>query len=98
MVNKKRTWKDIESSIILSLFLIAFIGWLIWSIYQAFWMPPQPEKTIKFEITGIVNGTEANTLAQVHYECIKYCISHTSVNMDKCYEQCALLGKEGCQK
>jgi uncharacterized ion transporter superfamily protein YfcC len=95
----KRKWKDIEQSIILLLFAFAIIAWLIWSIYQAFWMPEKPEKTIKFEVTGIINGTDAGTVVQVHYECIKYCSQHVSDGyMKDCWDQCTKLGKEVCEK
>ena len=80
------------------LFVITLFGWLIWSIYSAFYIP-EKDNIVKFEVVGIINSENATTLVQLHYECIKYCMSHTSGSMEKgkCWEQCALLGKEGCE-
>jgi len=56
------------------------------------------DHTIKFEVTGITGSLNASSLVVVHYECIKYCMAHTSMTSDRnnCFAQCALLGKEGC--
>lgn len=54
---------------------------------------------VKFEIVGIVNSTNATTLVQIHFECIKYCEEQNSDDYgDKqCWEQCAKLGQEECK-
>jgi hypothetical protein len=96
----KQRQRDLEEWFrlgLLTVFAIAILGWLVWAIYATFWIPDTP-KTIKFEVTGIVNGTNANTLVQVHYECIKYCTEQygSSGYTKDCYNQCTLLGKEGC--
>ena len=80
------------------LFVITIFGWLIWAIYSAFYIP-EKDNIVKFEVVGITNSENATTLVQLHYECMKYCMSHSSGDMEqeKCWEQCALLGKEGCQ-
>lgn len=97
---KKKTFEDYIQTIFFVLFVLAIIGWLIWSIYGTFYLPPEQGKTIKFEVTGVLNSENASTLVQIHYECIKYCISHTSDNSEQteCWNQCLSLGKEGCLK
>lgn len=98
MAKKKINSQDVIQIIILAVFVISILGWLVWSIYQAFWMPEKPEKTIKFEVTGVLNSENASTLVQIHYECIKYCLSHVQSSYPKeCWEQCSLLGKELCK-
>lgn len=97
-MKKKYKFQEIINATILILFIIGILGWLIWSIYQAFWMPEKPAQTIKFEVTGVLNSENASTLVQIHYECIKYCLSHVQSSYPKdCWEQCSLLGQEGCK-
>ena len=84
-------------TIVLLLFGIGIIGWLIWTIYSAFYIPDKPTKPITFEITGITNSENASTLVQIHFECMKYCTTRYSSDYVKsCWDQCALLGKESC--
>ena len=94
----KKKKDDIIQTIILFVFAFALLGWLIWSIYSAFYIP-EKDNIIKFEVVGVVNSSEsASSLVQIHYECMKYCMSHTSGDSEQreCWNQCALLGKEGC--
>lgn len=97
MVTKKKTFEDRINSIMFIVLAIGILGWLIWSIYSAFYIS-EKDKTIRFEVTGILNSENASTLVQIHWECIKYCISHTSRSSEQteCWNQCATLGKEGC--
>lgn len=83
-----------------NLLLIVFaIGLLILGIslfYNAFFNPAN-NSTITFNITGIVNTTNATTLTQLHFECIKYCASEQDGDynrLNSCYNQCAMLGSE----
>jgi hypothetical protein len=84
------------------LFVIGIIGWLIWSIYMAFWAPEKDNnKTIKFEVIGISNSENASTLVQIHYKCMQYCVEeygNYGGTVDRCWEECSKLGKEGCLK
>lgn len=96
-MKKKKTFEDYIQTIAITLFAIGLVGWLIWSIYSAFYIPDKPNKTITFEVTGITNSANASTLVQVHFECIKYCNANTpNQYMSDCWAQCATLGKEGC--
>lgn len=57
--------------------------------------------TITFNITGITNSTNASSLVQIHFECIKYCQKNEqteSIEVKYCYEQCSKLGQEGICK
>ena len=85
-----------------TLFAIGIVGWLIWTIYSAFYLPPTDNsKTIKFEVTGITNSQNASTLVQVHWECMQYCMYHYGnygTSVETCWQECAKLGKEGCGK
>lgn len=55
-------------------------------------------QVVTFNITGIVNSTNISSLVSLHYECIKWCAEHHDLTgytvADKCWEQCASLGKE----
>lgn len=83
-------------TLLVILFVVALLGYLVWSIVSTIWFPTYNDKTIKFEVTGITNSENASTLVQVHYECIKYCLSYATDYKNECWRQCALLGKEGC--
>ena len=73
---------------------IIFVWALILGTVEAYKLIfPNQESTIKFEVTGIVNDTNATTLVQIHFECIKFCVD-SSANTNRCWQQCALLGKE----
>lgn len=99
--NKTKTFEDRINSIMFVVLAIGILGWLIWSIYSAFYIPEKDNsKTIRFEVTGITNSENSSTLVQIHWECIKYCMSYTSgeSEQDKCWKQCELLGKEVCGK
>jgi hypothetical protein len=96
---KKKTFDDYIQTIVLIVFVFSILGWLIWSIYSTFYIPEKDNsKTIKFEVTGVLNSENASTLVQIHWECIQYCMSHTSgtTEQEECWNQCSLLGKEGC--
>jgi hypothetical protein len=100
-MTKKKTFEDYITTIFFVLFVIGILGWLIWSIYGAFYLPPKDNaKTIRFEVTGVSNSENASSLVQIHYECMKYCMSHTSgtTEQSECWSQCATLGKEACGK
>jgi len=85
-------------NIMFCLLVIGILGWLAWSIYSTIYYP-EKENIVKFEVVGITNSEDTTTLMQLHYECIKYCMSHNSgsINRQQCWEQCALLGKEQCE-
>lgn len=77
-----------------------FVTFIIWALvlgtfYVIGMFKTDQSKTIKFEVTGIVNNTNATTLVQMHFECIKYCTNYygSSGYTIDCYDQCALLGK-----
>lgn len=53
------------------------------------------DKVITFNVTGITNSTNATTLVQLHFECIKFCTGRDY--QTDCYKQCALLGTEECK-
>lgn len=54
------------------------------------------DNTVKLEVVGITNTTNATTLTQIHYECIKFCSNKygQSDTVRNCYAQCAILGRE----
>ena len=99
---KKLERKNTTSALtywVLGILCVVVIAYLIVTIVQSFM--PKEAQTIKFEVTGIVDDTNATSLTQVHLECIKYCVDHVDGSYgyrDKCYDQCVLLGKEGCEK
>lgn len=67
-----------------------WVGKTVYYIYH----PPQDQE-ITFNVVGIVNATNSS-IVSLHFECIKYCIDKINTeytNRDKCYEQCARLGK-----
>lgn len=70
---------------------LIYVGVTIYDVFH-----PGPNKTITFNVTGITNSTNATTLTQLHFECIKYCTNYygSSGYTKDCYDQCALLGKE----
>lgn len=87
------------SAITANIFLIglcfAVIIYLIFLGVKSFY--PEPEQVIRFEVTGIINSTNATSLVSFQYECIKFCVDELK-NFDKdrqykCYEQCSKLGK-----
>lgn len=81
--------------LLVAVILILLVGGA--AIYDLF--RPQDTDTYKFEVTGIVGAENATTLTSLHFECIKYCIDHTSNDYgsrDKCYSACQTLGKESC--
>jgi len=92
----KRT-ANMITSISIVIGVIAFFGFLIW---QSFFVPhsSQNPSVITFNVTGVVNGTNADSLVQVHFDCIKYCGDHESTWADSlveyCFNQCQTLGKE----
>jgi len=64
-----------------------------------YWMfNPKPAEQVVFKIVGINNETlNSSTLTNLHFECIKYCNDKSSSDYRRsCWEQCAMLGKEGC--
>lgn len=101
-MKKKKDLEDHLNIILFAVLAIGVLGWLIWSIYGAFYLPQKDNsKVITFQVTGITNSQNASTLVQLHWECIKYCMSQYTggtSELTNCWEQCALLGKEGCSK
>lgn len=98
-MTKKKSAEDYIQTMVLVVFAFSLLGWLIWSIYGAFYLPQKDNsKTIRFEVTGVSNSENASSLVQIHYECMKYCMSHTSgtTEQSECWNQCATLGKESC--
>jgi hypothetical protein len=76
------------------IFVVTYLGILI---YNSFNQQEGQEEIYKFEITGVVSEVNATTAASLHFECIKYCIDHTSNDYgsrDKCYDACQTIGKE----
>jgi len=76
--------------VLLILMGIYYLGLTTYKIFN-----PTDEK-ITFNVIGITNSSNATTIVSLHFECIKYCIDHTSNeynSRDKCYQECSLLGK-----
>lgn len=100
---KKLEKKNTTSSIVnicLSILAIGVFVYLLFTGIMSFFPSDSKEDTIKFEVVGIVNSTNATTLIEIHYECIRYCISAMSDGTSsqyRCLDECASLGKEGCQ-
>jgi hypothetical protein len=70
---------------------------IVWLVLSAFINISKngSDQTINFNITGIVNSTNTTTIAQIHFECIKYCIGHTNVDYySDCWKECSTLGSE----
>lgn len=64
--------------------------------YKTFFIP-QNDNKVTFEVIGITNSTNATTLVQIHFECIKWCTRQVSYEyFQNCWKECASLGKEGC--
>jgi len=78
------------------LFILVLYLWFGWVVYSTFFI--HEDKIITFQVVGITNSTNSSSLMGLHYECIKYCMGHTSSSYDRsnCWEQCSLLGREGC--
>jgi hypothetical protein len=51
-------------------------------------------QTITFNITGINNTEDTGTLAQLHFECIKWCGTKYDQRLLDCWDQCSTLGEE----
>jgi hypothetical protein len=99
--HKKRIkWKDrVNNILVISGMVFLIFGILLNGLKPLIFPSSSENKTITFNVTGIENSTDANSLIQLHLECIKYCVSYFSEGYDsqyRCYEQCSLLGKEGC--
>lgn len=99
-MTKKKTFEDYIQTIFFVLFVLAIIGWLIWSIYGAFYLPQKDNaKTIRFEVTGVSNSENASTLVQIHWKCMQYCMDeygNYGQSVSVCWDECSQLGKEGC--
>jgi hypothetical protein len=99
---RKKVFEDKLQTVFFVIFVLTILGWLIWSIYGAFYLPEKDNaKTIRFEVTGISNSENASTLVQLHWECMKYCVEeygNYGMSTAGCWEECAKLGKEGCSK
>lgn len=75
--------------------LLIIYGLILGSFYVYKLFYPNAESTITFNVIGITNSTNATTLAQIHFECIKYCVD-SRADTNKCWDQCKSLGKETC--
>lgn len=75
-------------AILIGLGLLSYTLWVVFN-------PPESNKTITFNVTGVMNATNASSLVQIHFECIKYC-TRNSGYVTRCYEQCEKLG--GCSR
>lgn len=75
----KIDWRDLTIFIVV---IVIFVWALSLWTYNSFLAEPKND-TIKFEITGIVNNTNATSLSQIHFECIKYCIAHVDTSYNK---------------
>jgi hypothetical protein len=76
--------------ILIMMFVIVYFGSLIYLAFQ-----PHEQDVYKFEVTGIINTTNATTVASLHFECIKYCGEHIqNYYMNDCFDACQTLGKE----
>ena len=60
-------------------------------------LKPAEQKPIQFEVIGVTGSVNASTLVGIHFECIKYCIGHSQYQQS-CWNECAKLGKEGCEE
>lgn len=91
------TWKDVIKDIqawLVVLFVLAILVMLIIGMFK-----PQADTNINLNVTGVTGSLNASTLTSLHYQCIEMCIHHGfdySSELDKCYQQCASLGKEEC--
>jgi len=72
--------------------IVGMISYFTIEIYKS--THPQSPPTINFQIMGISNASNTSTLAQMHYECIKWCANREYTRL--CWEECEKLGKEGC--
>lgn len=80
--------------LVLYVFLVSIILVLVMVGISIF--KPVEQKPIQFEVLGVTGSVNASTLVGIHYECIKYCISHSQYQQS-CWNECAKLGKEGCE-
>jgi hypothetical protein len=99
-MKKKNIIEDKLQIVFFILFVITILGWLIWSIYGAFWLPVKDNsKTIRFEVTGISNSENASSLVQLHWQCMQFCVKeygNYGMSTSDCWKECATLGKEAC--
>lgn len=79
-------------------FAILCIALLVYVVEIGIQMAYPSENKMTFEIIGINNSMNTTSIADLHFECIKYCSYHEEDYNPKkmCYEQCAMLGKEVC--
>jgi hypothetical protein len=88
--------KTLRAIYYLAIILIALsISWAL--VFNTFFKSSQ-NADITLNVVGIVNVTNSS-LISLHYECIKYCEHEATYNAQQtvdCWNQCALLGREGC--
>lgn len=74
--------------------IVIVIAIMIGALIIVFSLHSQKVSQFTFNVIGINNASlNASTLVSVHFECIKFC---TGYDVNDCYNQCALLGKEQC--
>lgn len=74
--------------------LLALLFVLLGTTLIAAFRDNKPQE-ITFNVVGVAESANATTLVQIHFECIKYCVSHVSDYNPRrlCFEQCEKLGK-----
>lgn len=92
---KQRTKSQAFLNISMGILLVVIVCYLIFLAVKSIF--PDEQETIKFEVIGITNSTDASTLVQLHFECIKFCVNQMSdgtTGQDSCFAECAKLGGE----
>lgn len=93
---ERRDTTKMIADIAITILMVIVIVYLIVMGVRSFY--PEKEKVITFNITGIINSTNATTLTQLHLECIKFCgkdlVYSSNDKVDKCWKECEKLGKE----
>lgn len=93
-LEKKYVSKGIADIVIVIFFIIIIIYLIVMGVRSFY---PEKEKVITFNVIGIVNDTNATTLTQLHFECIKYCgdnLYSSSNSLNSCFSECEKLGSE----
>ncbi len=93
-LERKKTTTIISDIVTIILFIIVIVYMLVIGVRSFY---PEKEKVITFNVIGIINDTNATTLTQLHFECIKFCgdnLYSSSNSLNSCFEQCSSIGKE----
>jgi|WetSurMetagenome_2_1015567.scaffolds.fasta_scaffold191062_1 hypothetical protein len=94
-MSEKINWIKKIEKLLLIIFGLLLFGSLLYASLR-----PVKDTHITFNVTGVAGSLNATSLVNIHFECIKYCLSHTSNGAQsqyRCYDECSKLGTEMCK-